>query len=393
MHKHLSLLGLLGCLLGTAKANDLPHEAEKIAPPASTELITLYIGTYTQSPQQGICVAYFNAQTGEVSPAQIAARTANPSFLAASPDGRFLYAVNESGQVAGKNQGGLSAFRIEPDTYQLTPINSLSVGGTLCHLTIDSTGKWLLAAAYSEGTVSTWPLQADGSISKRAFQVQHTGSGPNQGRQNGPHAHHVVLSPDNHRAFTADLGTDQVVLNTFDATTGELGSSTPPFAAVASGAGPRHLALTPSGQYLYVTSELTNTITAFKDALDTPQQIQIVSTLPADFTGQSFAAEIAVRPDGRFLYASNRGHDSIACYAIADDGQLTLVGFASTGHNPRHFTFDPSGKWLLVANQNDKSLTVFSMDAQSGSLTPSSHLENIPGNPVCLVFAPPQLKR
>ncbi|BCM93303.1 6-phosphogluconolactonase [Abditibacteriota bacterium] len=389
MIKHLSLLLVLGCLASIASARELADQTRQ-APTLPVETMTLYIGTYTKNPQDGICVTHFNSGTGELTPAQTVAAIPNPSFLAVSPDGRFLYAVNEGGPVSGENKGGLSAFRIEPGADLLAPLNAIAEGGTLCHLAVDATGKWLLAAAYSAGTVSTWKIEADGSIGPRFAVSQHTGKGPNENRQSEPHAHHVVLSADNRRLFTADLGIDKVVIEDFNAETGELVAAATPFAGLAGGAGPRHLALSPSGQFLYVVSELNNTVTVFKDAPRTPQQIQVVSTLPADFTGQSFAAEIAVRPDGRFLYASNRGHNSIACYAIEADGQLTLVGFSATGHNPRHFTFDPTGRWLLVANQGDHSITVFAVDTQSGALTQSHQLQNVPGEPVCLLFLKPQ---
>lgn len=356
--------------------------------PLPVQAWPLYIGTYSQHPQGGIYGARFDPQTGELSRPQTLASTPNPSFLAASPDGRFLFAVNEWGQVAGEDKGGLSAFRLNFATAGLSPLSAIAEGGTLCHLSVDATGKWLLVAAYSAGTASTWPIQADGTIGPRAALVQHAGHGADENRQSGPHAHHIVLSPDNRRAFVADLGLDKVMIYGFNAQTGALVPAAPPFVPLASGAGPRHLALTPSGRFLYVVSELNNTITVFKDAPSAPRQVQVVSTLPADFMGQSFAAEIAVRPDGRFLYVSNRGHNSIALYAIEVDGQLKPAGFSPTGRGPRHFTFDPSGRWLLTANQTDRSITVFKVDLQSGALTPQHQLQ-VPDEPTCLLFGKP----
>ncbi|RYX81988.1 lactonase family protein [bacterium] len=386
MFKYLSKLLLLGCLAGASRADDLANQTKPTVQYLPANHMTLYIGTYTRNANEGICVSYFNPENGELSAPQTAVAVANPAFLAASSDGRFLYAVNEWGQVAGENKGGISAFRIEPGTNQLTALNSFAFGGNLCHLTMDATGKWLLAAAYSAGSISTWPIQEDGSIGPRAMLVQHTGSGPNQGRQKEAHAHHVVLSPDNRRAFVADLGMDKVTIDDFNAATGELTGSEPSSVGVVPGAGPRHIALSPSGKFLYVVSELNNTITAFKNADSTPEEIQVISTLPADFTGESFAAEIATSPDGRFLYTSNRGYNSVAAYSIEGDGQLKLVGFSPVGRNPRHFTFDPSGKWLLVGNQEDMSISVFSVDSETGALTQKHLLENIPGKPVCLLF-------
>ncbi len=374
--KHLLVLLILSCLIGSSRGDALTGDK-------TNDELMLYIGTYTHHAEGGICGATFNAQTGELGPAQTLVSTPNPSFLAASADGRFLYAVNESGRVAGEDKGGLSAFQIDSATRRLVPLNTVSQSGTLCHLSLDASGKWLLAAAYSAGAVSTWKISGNGHIGSRAAIVQLSGRGPNENRQREPHAHHIVLSPDNARAFAVDLGTDRVMICDFNALTGELVPSVAPIASLAGGAGPRHLALT--SNYLYVLSELNNTITTFPNSLTEPRPIQVVSTLPSDFTGGSFAAEIVVSPDSRFLYASNRGHNSIACYAIQIDGQLKLIGFTAVGRNPRHFTFDPTGKWLLVANQSDRSISVFGVDAH-GVLSPKSQLDNVPDEPVCLVF-------
>ena len=347
------------------------------------------MGTYTQSAQQGICGAPFDLETGELGPARTLTAISNPSFLSISPDGECLYAVNEWGRVAVENMGGLSAFRIDQTSGELSSLGAVAQGGILCHLTVDATERWLLVCAYGAGTVSTWQILPDGSIGARMATLQHFGRGEDETRQSGPHAHHVVLSPDNRRAFVADLGLDKVMVYEFDAATGAL---TPepeeaPFAALPGGTGPRHLALVPSGAFLYAVSELSNTVTAFRNFPGGLQPLQTISTLPADFSGRSFTAEIAVHPSGRFLYVSNRDHDSLAHYAIEADGRLKLMGFAQTGRTPRHFTFDAQGRWLLVGNQLDHSVSVFAVDLSTGTLTLCHQLKDVPGQPTCLLLA------
>lgn len=404
--KRLLLLVLLICL-SNRRGGAAPETT-----PAMTNLpsdLALYIGTYTQRAEGGVCGARFNAQTGELSALGLLATTPNPSFLSLAPDGRTLYAANEWGAVAGANTGGLSLFRIEaPLTAvphgggaphdrgappgvaalpRLVPLASLAVGGGLCHLTTDATGKWLLAAAYGGGTVSVWPVLPDGRLGPLAARQQHSGHGSHPARQSEPHVHHIVFAPDNRRVFVADLGLDQVLLYDFAPQTGHLAPATPPFVRVAAGAGPRHVALSPSCRDLYVVSELNNTVSVFADALGTPHLVQTITTLPPDFRDESFTAEIVMRPDGRFLYVSNRGHNSIVCYAVGGDGHLTLTGVFATGRTPRHFTFDPSGQWLLVGNQSDRSVSVFRVDALSGALALQSQLAGLPDEPVCLLLA------
>ena len=347
---------------------------------------TLIIGTYTESAQQGICGASFDLESGELGPVRTLAATSNPSFLVAS--GGCLYAVNEWGRVAGEDVGGLSTFRIDKTSGELSPLSAIAQGGVLCHLMVDATGRWLFVCAYGAGTVSTWQILPDGSIGERVAVVQHHGRGANEARQSGPHAHHVVLSPDNRRAFVADLGLDKVMVYEFDVTTGALtpGFEEAPFATLPGGAGPRHVAFTPSGAFLYAVSELSNTVTAFRVGPRGLQPLQTIGALPTGFAGQSFTAEIAVHPSGRFLYVSNRGHDSLAHYGIEADGQLKLMGFAPTGRAPRHFTFDERGRWLLVANQLDRSIFVFAVEPASGILTWRHQLEDVPGQPTCLLL-------
>ena len=347
---------------------------------------TLYIGTYTRDENGGICAADFDSQTGQLTRARVVAATPNPSWIARAPDGKTLYAANESGAVAGENSGGVSAFAVATDGT-LKPLNARAVPSGLAHGCVDATGCWLAGASYGGGNVSLWPLEKDGALGARAALIQHSGRGPNAARQEAPHAHQVVFSPDNSQIWVADLGLDQVLIYPFDAKTGAVQTENPLVAALTPGSGPRHLAFGEGGQRAYVISELTNTITLFDMTTQVPVARQTISTLPTDATGADYAAEVQMSRDGRFLYASNRGDlNGIAVFSVGANGALEAQSFAATGRSPRHFTFDGSGQWLLAANQQDRSISVFSVDAESGALTFSSRLDAVPGEPTCLVF-------
>jgi 6-phosphogluconolactonase len=356
----------------------------------SADELTLYIATSASGARSGICTARFNPATGSLGAASSAEVLPNSMFLALAADGRHLYAINDSLAVDGEKTGGLSAFAIEAGGA-LQPLNSVAMDGVPCHLSLDASGRWLLAASYSGGFVAVWPLAADGSIGAQATQVRHEGRSEGEGadarRQSAPHPHQILTSPDNRRVFVADLGLDKIMIYDFEASSGALTPGDPPFAKLAPGAGPRHLAFHPSNGFFYVVNEIDNTVTAFVAEGDSFQAAQAVSTLPAGFTGQSWTAEISLAPDGRFLYASNRGHNSIAVYAIGEDGHLTLVEIAPTGQWPQHFTFAPDGNWLLAADKNDRALSVFRADQQNGTLTPAGVLRDLPGEPMCLLFA------
>lgn len=348
---------------------------------ARADTMTLYLGTYTQTPDGGICAARFDPDKGTLSDVRVVAPLDNPSWIARAPDKRTLYALSESGA------GGLSAYQIQNDGA-LTKLNAQPLGGGLAHLSVDATGKWLAAAAYGAGQIALFPLEKNGALGAQKQTIQLQGSGPNAGRQDKAHAHQAIFSPDNRRLFAVDLGSDRIWIFDFDAQTGALKASDPPFVAVKAGAGPRHLAF--AGERFYLVSELDNTITVFDEATKIPHPIQTISTLPPDFAGQSYAAEIAVSSDGRFVYASNRGGggalSSIAAFAIGADGKLTPVGWVETGAAPRHFALDPSGKWLLAANQNERAVTVYAVDAHTGALSLHSKLDGVPGEPTCLVW-------
>jgi 6-phosphogluconolactonase len=352
----------------------------------------VYIGTYTQKESKGIYAYRFDAATDRLTSLGLAAESANPSFLAVDPSRRFLYAVNEVSQYEGRSSGGVSAFAIAPGSGKLTLLNEVPSGGAgPCHLSVDKTGKYVLVANYEGGSLAVFPILKDGRLGEASAFVQHSGGSVDPKRQEGPHAHSIYVSPDNRFVISADLGLDEVFIYRFDAGKGTLAPNDPAFALVRSGAGPRHFAFHPSGKFGYVVDEMMSTVTVFSydrasGALDV---IQAVSTLPQDFKGESTAAEVEVHPSGKFLFASNRGHDSIAVLEInTRKGTLTPVGHVATlGKTPRSFAIDPTGSYLFVANQDSDSVVQFRIDPNNGGLTPTGQVLEVP-SPVCVTFLP-----
>lgn len=362
------------------------------APPARSGKYLVYVGTYTGegTKSKGIYAFRYDAATAQVTPLGLAAETTNPSFVAVHPNGKFLYAVNELGNYKGPNSGGVSAFSIDRATGKLTFLNELpSRGADPCYITVDRTGKFVLVANYTGGSVIVYPILEDGRLGEASAFVQHTGHGPNAERQEGPHAHSIDLSPDNRFAFVDDLGLDELLVYKFDAAKGSLTPNDPPFAKLDPGAGPRHFALRPDGKFAYVVTEIGRNVTVFSTdaAKGTFQHLQTVTTLPKDFTGRNDDAEIEVLPSGKFLYASNRGHDSIAVFAIdSGKGTLRTVEIASTqGKEPRSFEIDPTGKLLFAANQKSDNIVIFKIDAKTGKLTPTGQVLDV-SSPVCVKF-------
>ncbi len=361
------------------------------AAPASRDgTVSVYIGTYTGAKSQGIYLARFDSASGRLGAPELAAKTTNPSFLAAHPNGRFLYAVGETGNFRGKPVGMVSAFGIAADGGKLTLINEQSSGGAgPCHLAVDRTGKWLLVANYGSGSIAVLPIAEDGALGEPAATVQHHGSSVNPQRQEGPHAHFITPGPAGPFVLTCDLGLDKVLVYRLDPAKGTLVPNDPPWASLKPGAGPRHLAFHPNGRLLFVITEMGSSLTAFswdsrRGAL---KELETVSTLPAGFAGRSACAEVQVHPSGKFLYGSNRGHDSIAVFAVESrTGKLSLLEFQSTqGKTPRHFAIDPTGRWLLAENQDSDNIVVFRLDTQTGRLTPAGQEIQV-GSPVCVEF-------
>jgi 6-phosphogluconolactonase len=376
----IGLLGLAVAAIGVATV---------VRAGAARAAHVMYVGTYTGAQSKGIYAFRFDDASGTLEPAGLVAETPSPSFLEASADGRYIFAVNETSAFDADKSGSVSSFAIDRATLKLTPINTVSSrGGSPCHLMLDRTGKFLAVANYGGGSFAILPVGADGRLGAATAVLTHTGSGPNKQRQEKPHAHMVLFDPANKFLYGADLGLDVVHVYRFNAASGAATPNDPPSGSVAAGAGPRHIAFHPNGRFAYVIDELASTITTFDwDAsAGTLKARGSISTLPTGFTGTSTTAEIAIHPSGRFLYGSNRGHDSIAVFRIADDGSLTLVETQSTrGHEPRNFTIDPSGRWLIAANQNTNTLAVFRIDQTTGALTPSGPLASV-GSPVSLLF-------
>lgn len=357
--------------------------------PASAESFRVYFGTYTGKDSKGIYVATFDADTGKLGEPQLAGEMVNPSFVAIHPSKKFLYAVGEISDFEGKKTGGVSAFAIDAASGKLTLLNQQSSEGAgPCHVVVDKTGKSILVANYGGGSCTSLPVAADGKLGKAASSIQHKGSSVDKGRQEGPHAHSINLDPNNKFAFCADLGLDKILIYKFDPATSTLTPNDPPAGVVAPGSGPRHFAFHPTGKFAYVCNEMLSTITAF--AYDAAKggltELHTLSTIPQPTPGNS-TAEIVVHPSGKFVYVSNRGHDSLAMYAIDQaTGKLTSLGNAPVGgKTPRNFNIDPTGKWVLAANQSSNTVTVHTVDQATGKLTPTGQSIEV-GAPVCVRF-------
>jgi 6-phosphogluconolactonase len=331
-------------------------------------------------------------RSGRLSTPRIAARSNNPSFLAIHPTRKYLYAVNEEGQYEGQPSGAVSAFSIDPVRGSLTLLNQQSsVGAGPCHLVVDQPGKNVLVANYSGGSVACLPIGDGGRLEPKSSFIQHRGSGTNPARQSSPHAHSINLDNTGRFAVVADLGLDRVFIYRFDVSRGELTPNQPPFVSVAAGSGPRHFAFHPNGRFAYVINEMANTVTAFtyNSSQGSLSEIQTIATLAGDFKGTSHTAEVQVHPSGKFLYGSNRGHDSIVIFAIdPDTGKLRSIAFKPTGgRNPRNFAIDPTGTYLLAENGESNTIVVFSIDPDTGALRPTGQTVNIP-KPVCIKLMP-----
>jgi 6-phosphogluconolactonase len=361
-----------------------------LAAEVSAQSALVYFGTYTGPKSQGIYVSHLDPTTGLLTAPELAGAVSSPSFVAIHPSHQFLYAVNEVSTFQGKKAGAVTAFAIEPRTGKLTLLNQQSSGGSgPCHLNVDRTGRNVLVANYGGGSCAVLPIDQDGRIGAATTFIQHRGSSMDKRRQEGPHAHGAYFDPANRFAFVPDLGLDHVMIYKFDPAQGSLVANEPPFGSVPPGSGPRHLAFDPTGKYVYVINEMLCTVTAFTydAARGSLAPIHTVSTLPSgEQLLPSFStAELEVHPSGRFLYGSNRGHDTIAVFAIDQQtGRLTPIQHQSTqGKTPRGFGIDPTGRWLFAANQDSDTVVGFRIDENTGRLSPTGQTVHV-GMPVCV---------
>ena len=355
------------------------------APPAQAAKgdYIAYVGTYTRpNKSKGIYAWKFTASTGKLTSIGLVGETASPSFLAVHPNQKFLYAVNEIGNFEGKKAGSVSSFSMDTKTGQLKLINTVSTKGDgPCHLGVDPTGKWLYVANYGGGSAAEYPIKADGSLGEASKFVQHAGSSVNKQRQAGPHAHSTVFSPDGKTVYVNDLGLDQII----PYKVGGMTAGEP--VKIAPGNGPRHLAFAPNGKFAYVMTEMTGSVVAFKYSGGKFEELQTIAA--AEAAPNMSGAEIAVHPSGKFVYASIRGLNHIAVFAVDPaKGTLTQVErVPSGGKTPRNFAIDPTGAFLLAAHQDSDNITEFKIDQKTGKLTPTGdNLEAF--SPVCITFVP-----
>lgn len=346
----------------------------------------VFVGTYTTGASKGIYVYRLDGAKGALELINVAPDIVNPSYLDVHPTGRFLYAVNEN------EEGEVSAFSIDITSGRLELLNRSSAHGSdPCHISIDPSGSCALIANYGSGNICAYAIGTDGRLSEVRTNIQHHGNSVNPIEKKTPHAHSINIDPSNRFAFATDLGLDQVLVYNLDASACKLVLHDPPFFKVAGGQGPRHFDFHPSGPYAYLINEMGNTITAFSYDVEHGSlcEIHTVSTLPLDFYGTSNCADIHVHPSGKFVYGSNRGHDSICVTRIdPNSGGLTVLEFPSSGGgNPRNFAIDPSGTYLFAANSTTENIVTFRIDSKSGGLEPISYVADTP-NPVCIKMIP-----
>ena len=355
----------------------------------------VYVGTYTnKTASKGIYAYLFDPVIGKLTALGVAAESEDPSFLAVHSSGKYLYAVNEIDHFGAQKSGAVSAFSVEPKTGKLTLLNQAPTQGAgPCHISLDKAGKFVLVANYDSGSIAVFPIGEDGSLTPASAFIQHAGSSVNKERQEGPHAHWIGASPDNRFALAADLGLDEILVYRFNSAKATLAPDTPPFAKLDPGAGPRHLAFHPNGKFAYVLAEMGSSVTAFAykasdGSLSALQTVSTLSILRKDYSGPKEAAEIVVHPNGKFLYSSNRaGIDTISAFSIDPvKGTLHLKGeYPTMGKTPRNFAIDPTGKFLLAANQESNNIVVFRIDSTTGALSPTGEIKEAPA-PVCITF-------
>lgn len=349
----------------------------------------VFIGTGGGKLAKGIYRCEFDAATGKLTAPELAAESANPNFLALHPTGKFLYAVGGV-TMNGKQVDGVLSFSVDAVNGKLTKLNEQpSAGSGPCHLIVDPQGKNLLTAQYGSGTTNVFPLESDGKIGPLSTNIQHKGKGADPSRQSGPHAHSVNISKDNRFAYVADLGLDKVLIFKLESATGKLVENDPAHLATAPGAGPRHFAFHPNGKLAFVINELDSTLSSLSFNSDNGElkTLKTVSTLPKGFKGKNTTAEVVVHPNGKFVYGSNRGHDSIAAFSLDEKtGDLTFVSYATEGiKEPRNFNIDPTGQYVIVGSQRSNQVLVFKVNQETGALSPTGQSFQV-GTPICFKF-------
>ncbi|UCH24812.1 MAG: lactonase family protein [Trueperaceae bacterium] len=358
-----------------------------------SEAVTVYIGTYTSQllhvdgKSRGIHTCRFDSSTGELISVEVTPGIVNPSYLTLDPECRTLYATQETDYA---QDPALFAYRVDPASHGLQYLNHQPAHGSLpCHVATDQTGRFVVVANYGSGSVPVYPVLEDGSLGPASQILQHQGSSVDRERQEGPHAHAAVFDQENRYVFVADLGLDKVMVYAFDPEKGALSPHDPPSAPLHPGAGPRHLAFHPSGRFCFVINELDTTLTLFAYDRGVFTSLQTLSTLPPGSYPGSSCAAIRVSPSGRFVYGSNRGHDSVAIFSFDEaTASLAPVGHEPTlGQTPRDFAIDPTGTFLLAANQDSDTVVTFRIDENTGRLQPTGHVAEVP-SPVCLTFFP-----
>jgi 6-phosphogluconolactonase len=379
-------LGSVGALLPNG------YGARRSLAPVPQEML-VYVGTYTAGKSVGIYRYRLNLSSGELTLTGETRGVVNPSYLTLARNRKHLYAVNEISEFAGKKSGAISSFAVNQTNGELRFLNQQSsLGGAPCYVTVSDDGRFVLAANYEGGSVAVLPVRGDGSLGAASDVRQYQGSGPNPARQEAPHAHCIVLDNTNRYAYSCDLGTDRVMIFRFDARNGKLLPNEQAYAQTKAGAGPRHITFHPNNKFAYVINELNATVTAFahNEANGSLNEVQTVRALPENFKGANTSADIHVSPNGKFLYCSNRGHNSIAAFSInAQTGKLALTGYEPTrGKTPRNFAIDPTGTFLLVANQESDSIATSRLDPQTGKLDFTGHVVAVP-SPVCLKIIAP----
>ncbi len=352
--------------------------------------LLVIVSSFAPGERGGIQAYEFRPEDGSLKPLRRTAGPENPFFLALSPDRKFLYATHAR-DFGGKESEQVAAYQLTGRTGELKLLNRQSAEGTAaCSLDVDRTGRVVVVANYGSGSVAALPVRADGSLGPPTAFVRHQGSSVNPGRQKEPHAHCVAVSPDNKYVLAADLGIDQVLVYRLDADKAALAANDPPFARSPAGAGPRHLAFSPDGRRVYAINELSNSVTVFDyDAASGKlKEVQTVSTVPEDFKGTSYCADVKLTPDGKFLYGTNRGHDSIAGFRVGVDGRLERVGITpSGGRGPQNLAVTPDGRWLLCANMPGNTVAVFRIDPETGRLTAAGEPMKQAG-PSCIMIVP-----